>query len=365
VKGRPATKLDLAVTFDLDHALVAALSTWFLREARDLPWRKPAPSGRRDPYATLVSELMLQQTQVSRVVDKFTAFMAKFPDPASLARAKESEVLAAWSGLGYYRRAKLLHKAARAIVDDHQGVMPRDQAALLKLPGVGRYTAGAIGSIALGLPMPIVDGNVVRVMLRVHGQELAADDRAMLAWIWNRAAALVQQAAKQNAVPTFNEGLMELGATVCTPKGPDCAACPIAAMCVARRLNKQDRIPKPKTKARKSALWCASVLAIRAGKIAVEERPEKGMWAGLWQAPTLERTDREPTPAEVAKAVGVRAADLAKLGSFKHNTTHRDVTFTVYRTAAKTHGTWKTRAQIQSLGLSNAQRRILLEDWES
>lgn len=355
----------MATEFDSDPRLVSALVGWFAQTRRDLPWRKVDRAGKRDPYAALVSELMLQQTQVSRVLEKYGAFMKRFPDARALARAPEADVLAAWSGLGYYRRAKLLHAAAKAIEKEHGGKVPGDELSLRKLPGVGRYTAGAIGSIALGLPMPIVDGNVSRVVFRVHGVEKAADDRAAMAWVWARAEVLAREAHGAGGVGEFNEGLMELGATVCTPRNPACEVCPLAGLCAAKRLGKQDRIPVAKAATKRSGLWCASVVVERDGKVLVEQRPDDGLWGGLWQAPTLERTDREPTLPEVAQWLGLAPEKLTRAGEFKHGTTHRDVVFVVYKTGAmvRGRGAWKTRRAIGGLGVSNAQKRVLMETW--
>jgi A/G-specific adenine glycosylase len=351
--------------FDSDARLVGALVDWFAKNRRDLPWRRVGRTGKRDPYAALVSELMLQQTQVSRVLEKYGAFMARFPDARALARAPEADVLAAWSGLGYYRRARFLHAAAKVIEKEHGGKVPGDEKALRSLPGVGRYTAGAIGSIALGLPMPIVDGNVSRVLFRVHGVEKAADDRDATAWVWARAEVLAREAHGAGCVGEFNEGLMELGATVCTPRNPSCDACPLAGLCAANRLGKQDRIPVAKAAAKRSALWCASVVVERGGKVLVEQRPDDGLWGGLWQVPTLERTDREPTTPEVAQWLGLAPEKLTLVGRFKHGTTHREVVFVVYTTSAmvRGRGVWKTRRAIGGLGVSNAQKRVMLGEW--
>jgi len=209
---------------EASRAAASAVAGWFANVARDLPWRR-----RRSGYHALVSELMLQQTQVARVVEKFEPFVRRFPTVAALAAAREDEVLAMWQGLGYYRRARLLHAAAKAIVERHRGRVPvRDHAALLALPGVGRYTAGAIGSIVAGERVPIVDGNVTRVFQRLAARKGSASDRAVVDWAWEEARRYVAGARDPAAA---NEGLMELGATVCTPAAPRCDACPVSAMC--------------------------------------------------------------------------------------------------------------------------------------
>src|SRR5690606_18318055 len=210
-----------------DRRIVRDLCRWFARAARDLPWRALP----RDPYRALVSEFMLQQTQVSRVLEKFGPFLERFPSVEALAAADEGQIAAAWSGLGYYRRARHLQAAARAIVAEHGGRVPTKAATLENLPGIGRYTAGAISSIVFGEPVPVVDGNVTRVVLRIEGRDLPQEAPATARFVWERAAALVEVAAGTKAKgigPGFlNEALMELGATVCVPRSPRCLECPI------------------------------------------------------------------------------------------------------------------------------------------
>lgn len=333
------------------RAIAEAVCTWFGREARDLPWRRP----NREPYWALVSEFMLQQTQVARVVDRFEAFIRRFPDVSTLARAREASVLAMWSGLGYYRRARHLHAAARRIDQAHEGRVPADVEALRALPGVGEYTAGAISSMAFGQRVPAVDGNVTRVLLRLSGVEMDAAAGKPEA---TRLATELVEAAPSPGV--LNEGLMELGAVICTPRSPACERCPVATWCVARQAGTQARIPSPARKAARRRLWCASVLVGDGeGRLLVQRRPSGGLWAGLWQAPTLERTDRAPSEAEVRKALGVRS--LERVASFERVLTHRVVTFDVYRGRGGTGGAFKTRQQVERLGLATPQRRVLLE----
>jgi A/G-specific adenine glycosylase len=273
-------------------------------------------------------------------------------------------MLGMWSGMGYYRRAKGLHAAARMVVAEFDGRVPSDVNSLLGLPGVGRYTAGAIASIAFGEPEPLVDGNVARVLLRVHGKKAAAEDRDTQAWLWQRAAELVN-AAKEPGV--FNEGVMELGATVCTPapSSPRCGECPLASMCVARRKVTQGDIPTPKAAAKQQTIYCTSVVVTRRdGATLIEQRPHTGMWAGMWQAPTIQRKDRAATRAEIARLVGTPAAAISQDSTFEHQTTHRRVLFSVWRGRGvhgkSTRGEWVMPEKIATLGISNPQRRILL-----
>lgn len=309
----------------------------------------------------MVSELMLQQTQVSRVSERFVSFMDRFPNVRSLARADEEDVLAEWSGLGYYRRARLLHAAARAVVDEHDARMPTDPDQLRRLPGVGRYTAGAIASLAFGVRAPIVDGNVARVLLRIDGRDTSPDDPKTVSWVWSRSADLVERA---ESPAVFNEALMELGATVCTPRSPACAACPLRASCRARAEGRQEEIPPPKKQAKRRELFCDALRVEDArGRLLVERRGAGGLWAGLWQAPTLERDDRHCRPAELRRALALDRAQ--RLAEFTHQTTHRIVRFRVWigtlaGDSPPTRGEWKSPPSVARLALSSPQRRILL-----
>lgn len=355
-----------------DRRFVERVTAWYARAARALPWRD-RPAGRRDPYRALVSELMLQQTQVARVAERFDGFLARFPTVTDLAEADEADVLAAWAGLGYYRRARLLHAAAKRIADHHAGVFPDDPDAIRDLPGVGRYTAGAVASMAFGLAEPIVDGNVARVLMRVEGREGAVSDRDTQAWAWDRAAALVSQADTPDPDPgpgpgsgpgVFNEALMELGATICTPRAPRCGECPLATICRAKRAGRQPHIPAPKPRAGKKVLCVGSVLAIDArGRRLVERRGSDGLWAGLWQPPSAERPDKPWNAGELADALGLTPAHPGPIAEFDHQTTHRDVRFRVWLAEKARAGggrEWKSRRAIADLALGTPQRRILL-----
>ena len=344
---------------------IDALATWFRANARTLPWRGPIGAP-RDPWAVLVSETMLQQTQVARVLERFPRFMQRFPTAQSLAAAPEHAVLAEWAGLGYYRRARNLHAAARMIVDRFGGAVPRTLDDLLQLPGVGRYTAGAVASIAFGDVAPIVDGNVARVLLRVHGRKARVDDRETQRFLWEQAANLAAAGAKgRQGAGVVNEAIMELGATVClpAPASARCEECPLARWCVARISGTQARIPLPKAAANRKTVYCASAVVVEVGgRVLLEQRGDDGMWAGLWQTPTIENADRPPTRAELARAVGVAARELRACGGFTHITTHRAVEFRVFAGAAmpvRKRGRWVAREGLGELGLSSAQRRVL------
>ena len=354
-----------------DRRLDQLLRAWFERDARDLPWRQSDPphpdsahASGRDPYVCFVAEAMLQQTQVSRVLEKLGPFIERFQSVRALADADEDDVLALWSGLGYYRRARNLHAAAKQIVARHDARVPSDAPSLRELPGVGPYTAGAIASIVFGSREPTVDGNIARVLLRLEGREVEESPRAREAWAWARARELIRATAEPGP---FNEALMELGALVCTPAAPRCEECPLASRCVARATGRQHAIPTPKpavSRASKQRVFHACVLVPDArGRLLVQQRPAKGMWSRLWQPPTLERSDRPADAGEIARALHL--ATVERQGAFIHETTHRRVCFEVWRgkpqtTRAKRNGRWLTREQISQLALSNPHRAMLL-----
>ncbi len=223
------------------RALSERVEAWFRAERRDLPWRR-----RYEPYEIWVAEVMLQQTRMEVVVPYFDRFVARFPDLRALAAAEEGEVLAQWSGLGYYRRARMLHAGARWIVSNG-GDLPDDPERLLEVPGIGRYTAGAIASIAFDRPAPVVDGNVERLAARVEALDMPRGGAALSEREWAWAEALVRRAASPRSL---NQGLMELGAMVCRPRSPRCGECPVASLCRARRAGDPERYPVRKREAR-------------------------------------------------------------------------------------------------------------------
>lgn len=330
-----------------DAELIRELCEWFSVHGRDLPWRR-----RRTGYRGLVAEAMLQQTQVSRVVPRFKAFIQRFPTVRALAAADEQDVLAMWQGLGYYRRAQHLHSAARMITTQFGGRVPSTVDRLQQLPGVGRYSAAAIASIVFDQPEPMVDGNVRRVLARWEARAGASGDD----WAWERAARLVDSAA---APGTFNEALMELGALICTPRTPQCQHCPVARHCKAFRRNAQHRIPPPKKAARQKLEHHHAVVIVRGGKVLLERRTSEGMWARMWQAPTIEAT--KPLGTEnVLAALPVRVYQLMKHARFEHQTTHRRITFHVYTAKSRARrGVWCRPENTGDLPMSNAQRRVL------
>lgn len=348
-----------------DARLVRQLCRWFARSARDLPWRAADHSGRRDAYRSLVSEFMLQQTQVSRVLEKFEPFMRRFPTLASLADAEEDEVLALWSGLGYYRRARSLHHCARQAVTRF-GSLPASVDDLMSLKGIGRYTAGAIASIVHDRAEPIVDGNVERVLLRIEGQDLRSGQPATRDWCWNRATDLVQTAGRLRAQgvgpAVFNEALMELGALVCTPRSPECLICPLRADCRACQSGRQHEIPVPKLrKAKKPLFMACAIVESDSGELLISQRPKGGLWGGLWEVPGLE-ADTPVSRKALADRLGVATRDVICDNAFDFETTHRSVRVEVYRapTARPRQGQrWAARDELKSLAMGSLQSRVI------
>ena len=343
----------------LRTGLQRRLVRWFRTHQRPLPWRRrPA-----DPYQVLVSEAMLQQTQVATVIDYFHRFIQRFPTLQSLAEADEQAVLAQWQGLGYYRRARHLHAAARAILQDHAGIVPREAEALLALPGVGRYTAGAIASIAYDVPAPILDGNVARVLARWFAIDASIDAAATRRRLWDLAARLVPAAKPGD----FNEALMELGATVCTPRQPTCEACPVKELCEANRQGVTDRLPVRDARRKPTAVTHAVLVVVRRGSLLLQQRGSDGLWAGMCQCPTREGVDGQTADwaAWISSQTGLRIGEVSDMGSFEHQTTHRTIRFHV-QTAPCTGGRlkqgcgqWRRANRLDDLPLANAQRRVI------
>jgi A/G-specific adenine glycosylase len=303
------------------RAIARGLSRWFEQHARDLPWRHT-----RDPYAIWVSEIMLQQTRVDTVERHWGPFMTRFPDLASLASADEDAVLQQWSGLGYYRRARLLHRGAKHVHELLGGVLPSVAEALREIPGVGPYTAGAIASIAFDQPAALVDGNVARVHSRLAKIEDPSEQDQKAKSHWRFVARVLAHGQPR----VLAQALMELGATVCTPRSPSCLVCPVRKLCRAHASGQQDVIPAVRLK-QKSPEQQLFALALRRGdRLLLERRPEQGLLAGLWSLPLFERGDvggegeREWLQAAASERLGVAVRlDAEPGGTVKHVFTHR------------------------------------------
>lgn len=291
--------------------LATRVLAWFDEHGRkQLPWQHP-----RSAYRVWVAEVMLQQTQVATVIPFFERFIAAFPDADALASAPLDAVLARWSGLGYYSRARNLKRAAEIVVREHGGVIPADTDALEALPGIGRSTAGAIAAQAFGVRAAILDGNVKRLIARLIGEDRDLRTRAALERLWSFAA----KALPDSRMPDYTQALMDLGALVCTPRRPRCDACPVAVDCVARATDRIDTIPFKSRRAPVPTRAVAWLVAERAdGALLLERRPEFGVWGGLWSFP--EFADGETLKAALARE-GVHGTPVA-LASFTHVFTH-------------------------------------------
>ena len=302
---------------------------WYRRHRRDLPWRRT-----RDPWAIWVSEAMLQQTRVETVVPYYERFLHRFPDVESLATADLEDVLGLWAGLGYYSRARNLHGAARQVMERFRGRIPGTAEALRTLPGVGRYTAGALASIAFDRPEPVVDGNVARVLARLHGIREDLARPAVQARLWQEAGRL----ARGRHPGDLNQALMELGARVCTPRQPDCAACPVASACRARREGALDAIPRPRRRPTPRRVRAVAALVTRGGRVLAVRRAASGLFGGLWELPGSEIGMRErPAVAlrpALARATGLALEDVESLGVVTHLLTHRSIETHVFRARA-------------------------------
>jgi A/G-specific adenine glycosylase len=294
--------------------LASGLLTWFIKHGRkNLPWQSSPPNG----YHVWLSEVMLQQTQVKTVIDYFNCFIKRFPDIASLASASEDDVLAAWAGLGYYTRARNLHKTAQRISSLYGGIFPKTYPEIEALPGVGRSTAGAILSLTFNLPHAILDGNVKRVLARYHRVAGHYSSSSVLNELWRLAEKHTPK--KQNA--EYTQAIMDVGATVCTPRSPDCKRCPISKNCGAFIYNQQNDYPNKKTKKIKPERSVVFLIyKNEKGEVHLKKRPNKGIWGGLWSF--IECADNELEIEEKIISHNPNAKILESLETFKHSFSH-------------------------------------------
>jgi A/G-specific adenine glycosylase len=303
--------------------IARSIVRWFQKNARDLPWRRT-----RDPYGIWISEVMLQQTQVKTVIPYWERWMQLFPDVHALANAPEEQVLRAWEGLGYYTRARNLQRAARIISTDNRGEFPRDFEQVLALPGVGRYTAGAICSIAFGQPAPILDGNVARVLSRLfvitgNPRELNTKEQ-----LWKIGAQLVLAAfgekrnKKESRCSELNQGLMELGATICTPRDPDCGKCPVRTACGACASGRVNELPRKTLRVKPKIRVFHAYILRNGAEVLVRRRSADVVNGGLWEFPNLETTG--DAPAELAGTL------LKPFSTIRHTITNNRITLKAF-----------------------------------
>ena len=340
---------------DLLRQTGAPLLAWYAANRRDLPWRRT-----KDPYKIWVSEIMLQQTRVAAVIPYYERWMTALPDVAALAAADEGALMKLWEGLRYYSRARNLQKAAKIIVNDLGGEFPRSREGLLALPGVGEYTAGAVASIAFGLPVPAVDGNVLRLAAR------AADLRGN---VLDPAVKRDIAAAMELAVPpedpgSYNQALMDLGATICLPSGaPLCESCPLRGLCRARALGIQEQLPLREKKARRRQEALTVFVLVREGKVALRQRPDTGLLAGLWEFPHVPGALEEAAAGEALAAFGLTALDWRQKLTARHLFTHVTWEMTGYEVLVRgtdTAGfTWADEAALSTLAVPSAFRKYL------
>ncbi|MEK6591903.1 MAG: A/G-specific adenine glycosylase [Pseudomonadota bacterium] len=332
---------------------------WQKRHGRhELPWQDT-----RDAYAIWVSEIMLQQTQVTAVIPYYRRFLQSFPDIHTLAAASQDEVLAHWSGLGYYSRARNLHQAAQNMERDHGGKFPADYAQVLALPGIGRSTAAAICVFAFSTRRAILDGNVKRVLARYFGIEGYPGDKRVEDDLWGRAEALLP---KRN-IETYTQGLMDLGASVCARRRPHCGACPLNEDCVAHRRGLTDRLPATKLKKVLPHKTTVMLVLQRAGEVLLEKRPATGIWGGLWSFP-------EMAPGENAEVIcvqrfGARVIALQVMPVLEHGFTHFHLSITPQRLrvtalaprAGEPGHIWLPLAEARTAAIPTPVRRILCD----
>lgn len=321
---------------------------WYRAHGRhDLPWR-----GAFDPYHVLVSEFMLQQTTVSTVIPYFHRFMKAFPTIQHLARAPLEKVLNQWAGLGYYARARNLHRSAQAIVRHHDGMIPSERSQAEDLPGVGPYTAGALLSFAHDRPEALVDGNVIRVLSRIFGVKGDTRRPAVLSKIWAVARTLMPIKGARH----YNSAIMDFGATLCKPGLPDCPVCPMREICWANQNGWVDRLPQARPDAPKLLIKLTAYLIEKDGRVALQRRPLGGLWGGLWELPTAE---------EKGGAVGKpmrQIKPLKRLGTVRHILSHRDLRVEVWQ--AQLEGTpkgiaWRARNQVRAMAISTLTKKLL------
>ncbi|WP_367065948.1 A/G-specific adenine glycosylase [Oryzisolibacter sp. LB2S] len=343
--------------------IAAQVVRWQAEHGRNaLPWQNT-----RDPYRVWLSEIMLQQTQVATVLDYYARFLERFPDVRALAAAPQDDVLALWSGLGYYSRARNLHRCAQIVVSAHGGAFPRTVAELAVLPGIGRSTAGAIAAFCFGVRAPILDANVRRVLTRVlgFGADLAqaANERAL----WDLAEALLPQGDLDRTMPRYTQGLMDLGAGICLPRNPHCMLCPLQQACVARRQGNAEDYPVRTRRLKRSAqAWWLLLRQDDAGRLWLARRPPAGIWAGLYCPPVY--GSREELEEALAPEGARGAHDTQDLPTFTHVLTHRDLHLhpvlargqaPAPSCAEPAAAGWFTPGQWQGMGLPAPVRKLL------
>jgi A/G-specific adenine glycosylase len=307
-----------------NHRIVPRLLKWFRAHGRTLPWR-----GQVDPYAVWVSEMMLQQTRVGTVIPYYRRWMKKFPSIQSLAKSSEQEVLRTWEGLGYYRRARDLHKAAKIVKDRFEGKLPSDPQLLAELPGFGRYTVGAVSSIAFGKDLPAVDGNQKRVFARLYDITQAVDSPAGDRLLWSLAGEILPKGKSSE----FNQAVMDFGSSICLPRNPNCEICPVRAWCRAYQNGTQFFRPVKKRKGKSPHYHHVACVIEQNGRVLVQRRSERGLLGGMWEFPggRVSGVSSADVKGVMKNSIGVKITSVAPLGTFRHAYTHFKVTVHAFR----------------------------------
>jgi len=344
--------------------LVSELLDWFAANARDLPWRRT-----RDPYAIWVSEIMLQQTQVKTVIPFWDRWLRELPTIEAAANAPSAKIHKLWEGLGYYTRVRNLQKAAQAVVAQHDGKFPENFDAVLALPGIGRYTAGAICSIAFNQPTPILDGNVIRVFTRIFGIAENPKEKATNTRLWQLAEELVLRSSLVTRHPPLacshlNQSLMELGALVCTPRNPQCLVCPVKKLCAAFKENRVDELPNLGKRAAATARYFLAFAVEVNGNFLVQQRPAGVVNAQLWEFPNVEVTGSKPDAAALFQRLfSVKPKTIQPLRTVKHSITRYRITLEAFsisleKPPAKVSGRWLASEGFDSLAFASAHKKL-------
>lgn len=306
--------------------LQVRLLNWYGKQKRDMPWRKS-----RDPYRILVSEFMLQQTQVKTVIPYFEKWIKSFPNIKKLASATESNVLKHWEGLGYYSRARNLRKSAIQICNEYEGKVPDSLSEILKLPGVGRYTAGAVLSIAFDKKVPVLDGNVKRVLSRLMLLKENGTNQKSETRLWNE----MENLLPETSCGDFNQAFMELGATICIPKNPSCQECPLKRICKAKQSGEQELFPPPKASTKISKIHVCAAVIFKKGNVYIQKRKADGLMGGLWEFPggKMEsgETEEECLRREIKEELGLGIRISEKILTHSHSYTRFRVTLHVFQ----------------------------------
>src|SRR5579884_1917009 len=359
---KPTEPLKLSQKISHSNAVVSALLGWFSKNARDLPWRRT-----RDPYAIWVSEIMLQQTQVKTVIPYWERWMRALPTIANLATADSQTLHKLWEGLGYYTRVRNLQKAAQQIMTEHSGQFPREFDDILNLAGIGRYTAGAISSIAFNQPRPILDGNVMRVLTRLFGITENPRERSTNELLWKIAAKLVETAATQHATrdtnhatpntpfcSRLNQSLMELGALICAPRQPKCGSCPVRKFCKARLANRIAQIPNLAPRVAATERRFVAFVIKQRGKFFVRQRAAGQVNAHLWEFPNIEITtaEKKPNLPQLAREqLGLHFSGATRFITIRHTITRYRITLDAFHAHLQKSEIRNPKSEIRWLSL--------------